>query len=373
MQCFLGVKFRVQGQIYYFSAREEAASAQVKDWVLVTTEEGPGLANVAVVRQEPPPGLALEDIKSVQRLACAEDFQTQAQNEWLRKEAMAYCRETIRELCLDMKLVDVEVRFDQSKIIFYFTAPARIDFRELVKILVSKHRTRIELRQIGVRHEAQILGGIGNCGRVCCCHLFMRKFEPVTIKMAKEQQLFLNPSKISGACGRLLCCLNFEREQYIDFQRRCPKIGKWYETPKGEVKVLRANMFRDSLIVDAGEGEREVSLTEWQDLIHGKAGTALRHVFEPPSGNQRNQRTKPADIKPAQSIPGNTEQPEQQVQSAPNPGPKEQPQSTGDKDGKDGQGQRRRTQSQPGPSRRGKGKPGPRQVRGRQKKKKQEK
>jgi cell fate regulator YaaT (PSP1 superfamily) len=371
MQCYLGVKFRVQGQIYYFSAQEEAASAQVKDWVLVTTEEGPGLANVAVVRKEPPPGLALEEMKSVQRLACAEDFQTQTQNEELRKEAMDYCREKIRELSLDMKLVDVEVRFDQSKIIFYFTAPARIDFRELVKILVSKHRTRIELRQIGVRHEAQILGGIGNCGRVCCCHLFMRKFEPVTIKMAKEQQLFLNPSKISGACGRLLCCLNFEREQYMDFQRRCPKIGKWYETPKGEVKVLRANMFRDSLVVDAGEGEREISLAEWQDLIHGKAGSTLNHIFEHTSGNQRNQRTKLSETK---SGPEADEQTGQPVRPGPKSGPKGQPdQSAGDKDVKDGQGQKRRAHSQPGTTRKGKGKSGPRQFRGRQKKKKQEK
>ncbi|MDZ7759287.1 MAG: regulatory iron-sulfur-containing complex subunit RicT [Desulfovermiculus sp.] len=366
MHCYLGVKFRLQGQIYYFCAQEDAANAQVQDWVLVTTDEGPGLANVAVVRKEPPLDLSQDEIKSVERLACAQDFQTQAQNDELRKEAMAYCREKIRELGLDMKLVDVEVRFDQSKIVFYFTAPARIDFRELVKILVTKHRTRIELRQIGVRHEAQILGGIGNCGRVCCCHQFMRKFEPVTIKMAKEQQLFLNPSKISGACGRLLCCLNFEREQYTDFQRRCPKIGKWYETSRGEVKVLRANMFRDSLIVDAGEGEREVTLAEWNDLLLGKNGSEVDHVFENTSGNNRALRMKNSGPKT-----GKTQEPEvpaQENASQCNPGPKAESDPTPEQEEQE---TRTPPQSKAGSTRNGKAKAGPRAFKGKGKKKKQ--
>ncbi|MFO7875397.1 MAG: regulatory iron-sulfur-containing complex subunit RicT [Desulfovermiculus sp.] len=371
MQCYLGVKFRLQGQIYYFSAQDEAANARVKDWVLVTTDEGPGLAHVAVVQQEPPPGLPVEEIKAVERLANAEDFQTQVQNEDVRKDALTYCREKIRELGLDMKLVDVEVRFDQSKIVFYFTAPARIDFRELVKILVSKHRTRIELRQIGVRHEAQILGGIGNCGRICCCHLFMRKFEPVTIKMAKEQQLFLNPSKISGACGRLLCCLNFEREQYMDFQRRCPKIGKWYETPKGEVKVLRANMFRDSLVVDSGEGEREVTLTEWNDLLQGNSDAQVDHVFENKSGNQRNSRVKHPESRPGKTKEVRPNSAEDQVQS--NPGPKEDPGPA--QPDKEGQRSQKRSSAQAGPARKGKvkAKAGPRPFKAKGKKKKQDK
>ena len=371
MQRYLGVKFRLQGQIYYFSAYDAAAEARVMDWVLVTTDEGPGLAHVAVVREEPPPGLDLDEIKAVQRLANAEDFQVQAKNEELRKEAMAFCREKIRELGLDMKLVDVEVRFDQSKIIFYFTAPARIDFRELVKILVSKHRTRIELRQIGVRHEAQILGGIGNCGRICCCHLFLRKFEPVTIKMAKEQQLFLNPSKISGACGRLLCCLNFEREQYVNFQHRCPKIGKWYETPKGEVKVLRANMFRDTLVVDAGEGEREVSLTEWQDLIQGNAESNLDHIFEARSANQRGMRGKSPEPRSDKIFPvGDEVRQEQEAADSDKEvgGHKEE----GQRHKKRG-GQKQASGQGGGPARRGRSRSGARHPKGRQKKKKQDK
>jgi cell fate regulator YaaT (PSP1 superfamily) len=265
MSQYVGVKFQEHGQIYFFLSNPFVLAPD--EYVIVSTEEGLGLARVAVVRDELPEGIAAEDLKPIQRVATEEDFQIVRENEAMGKDAFAFCQQQIQKLELDMKLVDVEVRYDQSKIVFFFTAPARIDFRELVKVLVSKYRTRIELRQIGVRHEAQILGGIGGCGRVCCCHQFMRKFEPVTIKMAKEQQLFLNPSKISGACGRLLCCLNFEKKNYADFQKRCPKIGKKYTTSIGEVKVLRANMFRDSLVIGDPEGEeREISLVEWAEL-----------------------------------------------------------------------------------------------------------
>jgi hypothetical protein len=170
-----------------------------------------------------------------------------------------------------MKLVTVEVLHDRSKIVFFFTAPSRIDFRELVKDLVRNYRTRIELRQIGVRHETQMIGGIGNCGMVCCCHTYLRKFAPVTIKMAKEQNLFLNPSKLSGMCGRLLCCLSFEQGNYEEFTRRCPKPGKKYATRGGTVKVLRANLFNQSISVLFENGEeRELSLEEWDALEQRK-------------------------------------------------------------------------------------------------------
>jgi len=151
--------------------------------------------------------------------------------------------------------------------VFYFTAPTRIDFRELVKDLVREYHTRIELRQIGVRHETQMLGAVGSCGMVCCCRRFLRKFVPVTIKMAKEQNLFLNPSKISGICGRLLCCLSYEQENYDIFHSSCPRLGKRYQTNKGPMKVLRANMFRNSvaLLTDTNE-ELELTLDEWQAL-----------------------------------------------------------------------------------------------------------
>lgn len=302
MKRYIGVKFREQGQHYYFwSEQEELKNGQA---VIVATEEGQGMAWVVNVRDTPPHDLPEDDIKPIERPAEEEDFQVQEKNRQLGQEAFDYCVEQIQQFKLEMKLVDVEVRFDQSKMVFYFTAPARIDFRELVKVLVSKYRTRIELRQIGVRHEAQLVGGVGNCGRVCCCHSFLRKFDPVTIKMAKEQQLFLNPSKISGACGRLLCCLNYERETYADFQRKCPKIGKRYETALGEVKVLRSNMFRDSLIVDAGEGEeKEISLSEWEEI----------------------RKRRPRDNPPAGDAPKRTDQSGDRGEPRSQPGPKDQP------------------------------------------------
>lgn len=267
---YIGVKFKSHGQIYYFDPSPYVLKKG--DYVVVSTEEGIGLGMVKVLKEELPSGILETDIKPIDRLATPEDLRMQEENKNLSREAFETCLAKIKEFGLEMKLVDVDVRFDQSKMIFYFTAPLRVDFRELVKILVDKYRIRIELRQIGVRHEAKILGGIGNCGRVCCCYQFLGHFEPVTIKMAKEQQLFLNPSKISGVCGRLLCCLNFEKQNYMEFYQRCPKIGRKFNTQVGEVKILRANFFNDSLILGSTQGdEREVSLIEWAELQENKA------------------------------------------------------------------------------------------------------
>ncbi|MCF8029480.1 MAG: hypothetical protein K9K39_01130 [Desulfohalobiaceae bacterium] len=269
MSMYIGVKFREQGQIYYFLSEQEDLTSG--DHVIVSTEEGQGIGRVALTDTELPESLYPEEVKGIDRKATDDDLARMRENEELARNSFTYCREQIKQMGLDMKLVDVEVRFDQSKLVFYFTAPSRVDFRDLVKDLVNQYRARIELRQIGVRHEAQILGGIGNCGRICCCHQFLREFVPVTIKMAKEQQLFLNPSKISGVCGRLLCCLNFEKKAYADFFSRCPKIGRKYQTSIGEVKVLRANFFRDTLVLDAAEGEeREINLLEWSELFTGE-------------------------------------------------------------------------------------------------------
>ncbi|MFP4671811.1 MAG: stage 0 sporulation family protein [Desulfohalobiaceae bacterium] len=310
MAQYIGVKFRTQGQVYFFSC-EKQEEIQPGDLVLVRTEEGRGLAHVVTVKDSAPQDLDLEGLKEIERKASEDDFQVQQENQSLGQEALEFCRQKVRELALEMKLVDVEVRFDQSKIVFYFTAPSRIDFRELVKLLVGRYRTRIELRQIGVRHEAQIMGGIGSCGRVCCCHQFMRRFEPVTIKMAKEQQLFLNPSKISGSCGRLLCCLNFERANYDDFKRKCPKIGKKYQTPDGEYKVLRANLFRDSLVVSNQEGqELEMTLPEWAEFLEGNDNN---YAEEQEQNNQHSQHPAKAQ---AQQNPG-AAQPKNQEGGAP--------------------------------------------------------
>ncbi len=201
------------------------------------------------------------------RRATEEERLAAQDNAALSREAYQFCRRCIGERKLDMKLVDVEILFDRSKMVFFFTAPTRIDFRDLVKDLVRQYRTRIELRQIGVRHETQMLGALGNCGMVCCCRRYLHKFAPVTIKMAKEQNLFLNPAKISGICGRLLCCLSYEQENYDAFHRSCPRLGKRYQTTQGPMRVLRSNMFRNSVVVlpDGGQ-ETEMSLEEWQAL-----------------------------------------------------------------------------------------------------------
>ena len=210
---------------------------------------------------------AHRNIKPVTRKATQEDFARLEENKAIAVEARHICRRYIQNLKLDMKLVDVDIFLDRSKYIFYFTAPNRIDFRELVKELVRQFRTRIELRQIGVRNETQMVGGVGNCGMPCCCRRYIRKFVPVTIKMAKEQNLFLNPAKISGTCGRLLCCLAYEQSNYEEFHSRCPKFGKKYATARGTMKVLRANLFRNSVsALNENNEEQEFSLEEWHSL-----------------------------------------------------------------------------------------------------------
>ncbi|WP_421902235.1 regulatory iron-sulfur-containing complex subunit RicT [Maridesulfovibrio sp.] len=266
MSQILGVKFNDFGQIYYFSSGPFVVREGHS--VIVKTEQGMGLGKVFVVQQDLPEDVTEDSIKTIYRLAGEEDLEAEAENKDLSRTAYRFCKDCIERQKLEMKLVDVEVFFDRSKMIFYFTAPGRIDFRELVKDLVKEYRTRIELRQIGVRHETQMLGAIGNCGQICCCRRFMRKFMPVTIRMAKEQNLFLNPTKISGICGRLLCCLSFEQENYEDFHRKSPKTGKKYNTVHGTVRVTRTNFFRNTLTVLPEQGDEiEIPLDDWPDMI----------------------------------------------------------------------------------------------------------
>lgn len=283
----VGIRFRTHGQTYYFSAQMEVAVGNV---VVVETEQGIGLGEVLSMHDSLPPGTVEGPLSPVSRLASDEDRTTGRENELLARQAHVFCQECIRQRKLEMKLVDVEVYYDRSKIIFYFTAPARIDFRELVKDLVREYRSRIELRQIGVRHETQMVGAVGNCGMVCCCRRFLRKFAPVTIRMAKEQNLFLNPAKISGICGRLLCCLSYEQENYDAFHRNCPRLGKKYQTSQGGMKVLRANMFRNTIsVLNENNEELEFTLEDWQAL-------EPRRPEQPPQqGNPAPQRPgKPA-------------------------------------------------------------------------------
>ena len=222
-----------------------------------------------------------------------DDLEIAAENRKLARKAHAFCRGCINEQRLDMKLVDVEMLQDRGKMIFYFTAPGRIDFRELIKSLVREFHTRIELRQIGVRHETQMLGAIGNCGQVCCCRRFLRKFAPVTIKMAKEQNLFLNPAKISGICGRLLCCLSYEQKGYEEFHKQCPKMGKRFQTALGSVKVLRGNFFKKSISVWMEEGgEREFTLDEWREMLGRPAGDGQAAAASPQSQAPQGQQAR---------------------------------------------------------------------------------
>ncbi|GAB6036441.1 hypothetical protein JCM15519_10000 [Fundidesulfovibrio butyratiphilus] len=294
MSYFLGLRFRDNGQLYYFEAGPFELKCRAK--VLVKTEQGVAMAQVAAVLESPPAGLEMEEIKPILRPADEEDLVQHRENLELAQEGLRYCRQCIADRALDMKLVDVEILHDRSKMVFYFTAPGRIDFRELVKDLVKAYRTRIELRQIGVRHETQMVGAIGNCGQMCCCARFIRKFQPVTIKMAKEQNLFLNPAKISGMCGRLLCCLAYEQNSYEEFQRRCPKFGKKYQTTQGPVKVLRSNIFRETLSVLTEDGdERELTLDEWRALA-GEVWTPYITPQQAPAQRHDRQERAPRPV-----------------------------------------------------------------------------
>jgi cell fate regulator YaaT (PSP1 superfamily) len=269
MNHILGIKFRDHGQVYYFDSGPFVVASG--DYVLVQTEQGLGMGRVAQVRDALPEGAEQQELKPIFRLPTPEDMEIQFENDKLAREAHAYCRKCIEARELEMKLVDVEVLHDRGKIVFYFTAPGRIDFRELVKDLVKAYHTRIELRQIGVRHETQMLGAIGNCGQMCCCRRFMRKFAPVTIKMAKEQNLFLNPTKISGICGRLLCCLSFEQDNYEQFQKKCPRVGKKFATSQGMAKILRTNLFRETVtILDETGEEHELTVDEWSAIVESR-------------------------------------------------------------------------------------------------------
>ncbi len=260
----VGIRFRPNGQLYFFSAEMPLSEGNA---VIVETEQGIGFGHVDILRDTLPADMQNMTLSPVLRIASAEDCQMAQDNSQMTKEAFSYCKQCIAERELDMKLVDVEIFFDRSKFIFYFTAPLRIDFRELVKDLVREYRTRIELRQIGVRHETQMVGAVGSCGMVCCCRRYLRKFAPVTIRMAKEQSLFLNPVKISGICGRLLCCLSFEQENYDNFHNQCPKLGKKYQTLQGSMKVLRSNMFRNAVVVlNENNEEVEITLEDWQAI-----------------------------------------------------------------------------------------------------------
>ena len=239
----IGVRFRTAGKIYFFDPGR--LNIRKGDHVIVETARGIEYGTVVGVVREVENDKVVQPLKPVLRIATQKDNEQEASNKEKEKDAFKICLEKIRKHNLEMKLIDAEYTFDNNKVLFYFTADGRIDFRELVKDLASVFKTRIELRQIGVRDETKIVGGIGICGRALCCHTYLSEFIPVSIKMAKEQNLSLNPTKISGVCGRLMCCLKNEEETYEDLNRRLPNVGDYVTTDDGfkgtvhSVNVLR--------------------------------------------------------------------------------------------------------------------------------------
>jgi cell fate regulator YaaT (PSP1 superfamily) len=258
----VGIRFKTGGKVYDFSCG--AFVLNVGDQVIVETEKGLGFGTVETTPELIETGeQPVKPLKKVFRKANQKDLAQVENNMALEREAHAFCLKSIKNIGLKMNLFSVESTFDASRLTFFFTADGRVDFRQLVKILVKQFRVRIEMRQVGIRNQAKMCGGIGRCGRVFCCSSFMEKFEPVSIRMAKQQGLSLNPTKISGQCGRLMCCLTFENETYRKLKQDFPKIGKIVTTPNGRGKVTRHNVICNRLTVRMEEGgDVEISLDD---------------------------------------------------------------------------------------------------------------
>ncbi len=259
MEKVIGVRFRNAGKVYYFSPGK--LNIPKGKHVIVETARGIEYGYVVVGTKEVEADKVIQPLKPVLRIATAEDDAKEAANRQKEKEAFQICLEKIRKHKLDMKLIQAEYTFDNNKVLFYFTADGRIDFRELVKDLAAVFKTRIELRQIGVRDETKIIGGIGICGRSLCCHTHLSEFIPVSIKMAKEQNLSLNPTKISGVCGRLMCCLKHEQETYEELNSRLPNVGDHVTAAdglRGEVQSVNVLRQKVKVIVTLEGDEKEI-------------------------------------------------------------------------------------------------------------------
>ncbi len=302
----IGVRFENAGKLYFFSPGEFWPTPG--DYVLVETSRGIEFGEVVTGINEIDDSTLQSPLKPVVRIATAEDQQHYRDNKAAEKEAYHVCQKKISEHKLDMKLVSVEYTFDNSKILFYFTANGRVDFRSLVKDLAGVFKTRIELRQIGVRDEAKMLGGLGICGRPICCGTFLGDFQPVSIKMAKEQNLSLNPTKISGVCGRLMCCLKYEQDQYEQTRKKMPKVGKDVITPDGPGVVWDLNIIKETVRVRIQKGDS----SELRDY-------PMEDVQRPGQANIR--REEPAEAPAAQKA----EAPADKLENAEQPRRKERP------------------------------------------------
>ncbi len=257
MKNVVGVRFRPAGKVYTFCARD--LLLQKNDLVIVNADNEPTLGMVVTDVQERPSDELPNNLKDVIRKATDADVRIREENRRLEREARKFCRERIMARALPMKLINLECAFDKRKMVFYFTAENRVDFRDLVRDLVQKFKARIELRQIGARQETKMVKGLGMCGREVCCSCSLPNVDRVSIKMAKEQGLSLNPEKISGLCGRLMCCLAFEYDGYVEMRKGMPKCGKTINTAQGCAKVLRQNVLRGELALALEDG-REITL-----------------------------------------------------------------------------------------------------------------
>ncbi len=253
MKNIVGVKFRKDGKIYNFDTA--GLNLRKHDHVIVATEIGVVLGTVITGEKQVPAFSLPEDLKKVMRKATAEDLEIKAEHALMEQQAREYCMDRIRERNLPMKLIDVEYLFDKSKVMFYFTAENRVDFRELVKDLLQRFKLRIELRQVGARQEARMIKGLGICGREVCCASMLHNLDRVSVKMAKEQNMSLNPEKISGLCGRLMCCLAFEYDGYVDMKKNMPKCGKMIQCEGGKGKVIRQHALQGEIAVELENGK----------------------------------------------------------------------------------------------------------------------
>ena len=249
----VGIRFKAVGKIYYFGKNN--LELHKNDKVIVETSRGVEFGEVVLTDRVIDENTLATPLKDVIRVATDEDIKHHEDNKRRQLQAFDICLKKIQEHKLEMKLIDAEYTFDNNKVLFYFTADGRIDFRELVKDLAAIFKTRIELRQIGIRDEAKMIGGVGICGRVLCCRGFLGDFQPVSIKMAKEQGLSLNPSKISGACGRLMCCLKYEQEAYEDLNSRVPRVGAIVQTRDGQGVVILVNLLKEIVRVKFEDNE----------------------------------------------------------------------------------------------------------------------
>ncbi len=296
MTVVVGVKFRNAGKVYYFDPGNES-ELSLGTGVIVETARGLEFGTIAMEPTEIDDGEIIKPLKPIIRIATPEDLEKKEENEAKREEALRICQEKVDKHGLEMKLIDVEYTFDNSKVVFYFTADGRVDFRELVKDLAGVFRMRIELRQVGVRDEAKLLGGCGPCGKGLCCATWMVDFQPVSIKMAKTQNLSLNPSKISGICGRLMCCLKYENDTYMDLRKGMPEIGEIVETNEGKGKVIDTNLLCCRLKVRLFTGEKEEDGTDkLSSDIYTFCKEEIRRTNAKKKGGGKNEGRKKSDI-----------------------------------------------------------------------------